>query len=113
MQSDVQIRGWNGGEVLRNGLLGVGVSKSTELSVDRRGLVGGESGASTECHVFLGVSHAGKSRRRFVTADQVIFFDRYHRGQRIPNDHHAQSVAQSGSGYVGSGRLWGGGLPKA
>ena len=71
-------------------MLRVGVEVAAEQRRDRRDLIRGEfAGRTRRGHVFLGVRHARKSRRRVVAADQIIHLLGDHGRERIAHDHDA------------------------
>ncbi len=100
LERHLEIRRRNGGEILSDGLLRVGVVIAAELRVNGGGLIGVHAGAAAKCHVLLCVRHPRKARRRLLAAHQEIQFDRDHRRQSVADDHHAQAVRQRGAQRV-------------
>ena len=100
LQGHVQVGGGNGGEVLGDILLGVGIVPAAQLGVDGGGLIRGHAGAAAKGHVFLGVGRAWEAGRRLISADLEVQLDRDHGRQRIAHDDHLQTVGKGGAGDV-------------
>ncbi len=100
LQGHIQVGGGNGGEVLGDILLGVGIVPAAQLGVDGGGLIGGHAGAAAKGHVFFGVGRAGKAGRGFVSADFEVQLHRDHGRQRIAHDDYLQTVGKGGAGDV-------------
>ncbi len=100
-QGDVEIGSWDGGIILGDVLLRIGVAGAAELSVDRGDLIGGDAGASAEGHVLLCMRHAGEACGRLVAAREIVDFDGGHWRERIANDYHFEAVVESGARDVG------------
>ena len=94
-QGHFQILGRRGEEILREGLLGVGVKIAAQTGGDVGQLVGGKTGSAPEHHVLRRVSHAREIGRAFVRADFVIDDGCDHRRERVGHDDDAQAVGQS------------------
>ena len=100
-QGHVQIFRGRGEEILRDGLLGVGIVVAAHRGGRGGELVGGQAGAAAKHHVLHRVRAAGKFRRTFVGADAVID----HRGddgrEFVGHDDDLQAVGERGAQDVG------------
>ena len=81
-------------EVLRDGLLRIGVDRAAELRIDGGDLIGAQPRASAKRHMLLRVSHSGETGRRIMAAREVVLLDGRNRGERIAHNHHAQPVIE-------------------
>jgi hypothetical protein len=96
MEGHLQVVSRHRKKILGNGLLGIGVEAAAHGGRDVGQLIGGKPGAAAEHHMFLGVGHAGKPRRRLVGARQIVDHDRSHGGQAVGHDDHLEAVVQGG-----------------
>jgi hypothetical protein len=60
LESHVKIGGGNGGEILGDILLRIGIVPAAQLGVDGGGLIRGHAGAAAKCHVLLSMGRPGK-----------------------------------------------------
>ena len=67
-QRQFEVGRGHGGEILGDGLLGIGIVVAAELGVDGGDLIARNAAASAKQHVLLGVGRAGKSGGRFLAA---------------------------------------------
>ena len=96
---DFQILRGNGDEILRDGLLRIGVNRAAELRVDSGDLIGAQTRASAKGHVLLRVGHSGKARRRILPPCEIILLDSRNRRQRIAHNYNAESVIERCAEY--------------
>ena len=100
MERNVQVRGGNGGEVLGDVLLRVGIVPAAQLGVDGGGLIRGHAGAAAKGHVFFGVGRSREAGRRLIPADLEVQLHRDHGRKRVAHDDHLQAVGERGAGHV-------------
>ncbi len=84
-------------KILRERLLRVGVVVATKRGGNRGELIGGQTGAAAEHHVFRRVRRAGKTLGRFIGADAIIHHRRDDGRDRVADDDDLQSVRQRGA----------------
>ena len=48
--------------------------------------------------------HAGKAIRRFIRTDQIVDLRRHYGRERVPDNHHTETVFQRGTRDVRFGR---------
>ena len=99
-EGDVQIASRNRTVVLGDVLLCVRVAKSAQLRKDRGDLIPGQFRTAAEGHVFLGVCHARKTLRSFVTAHQIVLLHRDHRCEGDAQNDDAHAIVQGRAGDV-------------
>ena len=106
-QRDFQVLGGHGDEILSDVLLRIRVLTAAQLRIDRGDLIRAQPRASAKRHVFLRMGHSRETRGRFVAARQVVLLHGDHRRQRIPHNHHAQTILQGGPDNRVAGLLLG------
>ena len=102
----LQVLGGDSAYILSYHLLCVGVELSTCCRDNGGDLLRRQVRASSEHHVFLGVSHAGKTRGRFDGAYQVIKLDCGHGRKVIAHNHYPQPVLKGCADYIRCQNRW-------
>jgi hypothetical protein len=95
LKSNVEIRRWNGGEELCDGLLRVRIVSTAQLRVDGCRLVSRHTRASAKRHVLLSMSHPRKTNWSFVTSNHEVHLDGRYGSERVVDHYHAKAGVQS------------------